>query len=280
MPATTIKLAMGQMLVEGGKLRENLRRAVAMIRQAAAERCQIVVLPECLDLGWTHPSARRLAEPIPGVASDELARAAAKAGVFVVAGLTERCADRLFNAAVLIAPGGEILLKHRKINILDIAQDLYATGDRLSVARTPLGTIGLDICADNFPDSLCLGHAMARMGAHVLLSPSAWAVEADHDPVAQPYGDLWKQSYATLARLYDMPVVGVSNVGWIADGPWKGRKCIGCSLAVGAAGQVLAEAPYGETAEALMAVEIELALRTVTGTGMAQMLRRKGYEGP
>lgn len=35
MPNTTVKLAMGQMLVEGGKLRENLERAAEMIRNLA-----------------------------------------------------------------------------------------------------------------------------------------------------------------------------------------------------------------------------------------------------
>ncbi|MFH1266632.1 MAG: carbon-nitrogen hydrolase family protein [Planctomycetota bacterium] len=275
-----MKLAMGQMLVEGGRLRENLGRAARMIREAARQGSEIIVLPECLDLGWTHASARRLAEPIPGSTSDELCRAAEEAGIYVVAGLTERCDDRLFNAAVLIDPEGRILLKHRKINVLDIAQDLYATGDHLAVARTKLGTIGVNICADNFPDSLALGHALARMGAQVLLSPSAWAVEADHDPVVQPYGELWKGAYTTLAELYQMPVVGVSNVGRITDGPWKGRKCIGCSLAVGAGGKILAEGPYGHSAEALLAVEIELHSPGVTGTAIAEMLRRKGYQGP
>jgi predicted amidohydrolase len=280
MPNTTIKLAMAQMLVEGGKPDENLGRAVEMIRRGAAEGCRVVVLPECLDVGWTHESARRLAEPIPGGPSDRLARAARDAGIYVVAGLTERCGDRIYNAAVLIAPDGRILLKHRKINVLDIAQDLYAIGDRLSVAHTPLGTIGVNVCADNFPDSLCLGHALARMGAQVLLSPSAWAVDADHDPVAEPYGALWKGAYAALARLYEMPVVGVSNVGWITSGPWKGRKCIGCSLAIGPCGETLAEAPYGETAEVLTSVQIEVTPRRVTGTQIAAMLQRSGYEGP
>ena len=280
MANTTLKLAMGQMLVEGGKLGENLARAERMVRDAASEGCKIVVLPECLDLGWTHSSARRLAEPIPGGPSDRLAQAARGAGIYVAAGLTERCDDRLFNAAVLIAPDGRILLKHRKINVLDIAQDLYATGDRLAVAHTPLGTIGVNVCADNFPDSLCLGHALARMGAQVILSPSAWAVDADHDPVAQPYGALWQGAYTTLARLYGISVVGVSNVGWITDGPWKGRKCIGCSMAVGPSGETLARAPYGETAEALIAVQIEPLRREVTGTEIAGMLKRRGYNAP
>jgi len=277
MAQTTAKLAMGQMLVEGGRLAENLRRAVEMIAQAASQGCQIVVLPECLDLGWTHTIARRLAEPIPGATSDQLCRAAADAAISVAAGLTERAAERIDNAAVLIAPDGQILLKHRKINTLEIEQDLYATGDRLAVARTPLGTIGLDICADNFPDSLCIGHTLARMGAQLLLSPSAWAVPAEHDPVAEPYGGLWRESYTTLAKLYEMPVVGVSNVGWLSAGPWQGRKCIGCSLAVGGDGQILAQAPYGETAECLTVVDLELTPRRATGTAIAEMLRGKGY---
>jgi len=277
MAQTTVRLAMGQMLVEGGRLGENLRRAGEMIAQSASQGCQIVVLPECLDLGWTHPSARRLAEPIPGPTSDQLCRAAADVAVYVVAGLTERAAERIYNAAVLIAPDGQILLNHRKINTLEIEQDLYATGDRLAVAHTPLGTIGLDICADNFPDSLCIAHTLARMGAQLLLSPSAWAVPAEHDPVAEPYGGLWIGSFTTLAKLYEMPVVGVSNVGWLSAGPWQGRKCIGCSLAVGGDGQILAQAPYGETAECLTVVDVELTPRRATGTAIAEMLRRKGY---
>ena len=57
------KLAMGQMLVEGGRRDENLRRAVRMVEDAAAQDCRIVVLPQCLDAGWVHPEAGRLAEP-------------------------------------------------------------------------------------------------------------------------------------------------------------------------------------------------------------------------
>jgi predicted amidohydrolase len=87
------------------------------------------------------------------------------------------------------------------------------------------------------------------MGAQLLLSPSAWAVEADHDNSREPYGDLWRQSYRELARLYDLTVIGVSSVGRLAAGPWKGRKVIGCSLAVGPGGEILAEGPYGEDAE-------------------------------
>lgn len=275
----SFRLGMAQTLVEGGRLGPNLDRAVAAVRRAADLGCRAVVLPECLDLGWTDPSARELAQTIPGLHFDRLADAARTSQVYVAAGLVERSGPRLFNAAVLIGPTGELLLHHRKINELDIALDLYSVGDRLGVVKTELGTIGLAICADNFSDSLAVGHVLARMGAQVILSPCAWAVDADHDNARDPYGKLWLDAYTELARLYDVTVIGSSNVGWLTGGPWKGRKCIGCSLAVGPEG-VLARGPYGEAAEAVTVVAVEPRPPVGCGTTMAEALRARGYTGP
>jgi predicted amidohydrolase len=274
------RLGMAQTLVEGGQPDANLSRAVAAIRQAADLGCRVVVLPECLDLGWTHPSARNLAQPIPGPHYERLSQAAKERQVYVAAGLVERAGPRLFNAAVLIGPTGELLLHHRKINELDIALDLYSVGDRIGVAHTDLGTLGLNVCADNFADSLAISHVLCRMGAQVILSPSAWAVDADHDNARDPYGQLWLDAYSELARLYDVTVVGVSNVGWMTGGPWAGRKCIGSSLAVGPGGKVLARGRYGEAAEAVIPVEIEPRPPVARGTQIAATLRARGYLGP
>jgi predicted amidohydrolase len=268
------------MLVQGGQPAANLDRAEKLIRDAAAQASRIVVLPECMDLGWTDPSARRLAQPIPGRYSQRLASCAKQAGVFVVAGLVERARDRLYNAAVLIDSRGEIVLVHRKINELDIAHDLYSIGDRLGVAHTELGVMAISICADNFPNSLAIGHVLARMGAQLLLSPSAWAVNADHDNVLEPYGERWRQAFCELGRLYDLPAIAVSNVGWITDGPWKGRKAIGCSLATNRRGEILAEGPYGEKAEALIVVDVSMREPKVSGTKIADDLAVRGYLGP
>ena len=272
------RVGMAQTLVEGACPEANLRRAADAVLCAAAKGCRLVVLPECLDLGWTDPSARERAQPIPGPHSDVLASAARRAQVFVAAGLVERAGSRLFNAAVLISPAGEILLHHRKLNELDIALDLYSIGDRLGVVETPLGTLGLAICADNFGSSLAVSHVLARMGAQVILSPSAWAVDADHDNVREPYGKLWRDSYTELAKLYDVTVLGVSNVGPITGGPWAGRKCIGCSLAVGPGGKILAEGTYGT--EAVVCVEVEPRAPIARGTGFATALEARGYRGP
>src|SRR5207248_9465749 len=128
-------------------------------------------------------------------------------------------------------------------------------------------------------DSLAVSHVLARMGAQVILSPSAWAVDADHDNVREPYGKRWLDAYTELARLYDVTVVGVSNVGRITGGPWTGRKCIGCSLAVGPGGEILAQGPYGDNAEALVGVEVRPRPPIAHGTDFAAALQNRGYRG-
>ena len=248
---------MGQMLVEGGEPERNLERAAGMIAEASRQGCQVVVLPECLTFGWTHPAARKGAPPIPGAHSDALAAVARGAGLWVAAGLVERDGDCLYNTAILLSPESEIVLKHRKVNELKLAHDLYTLGTSVACADTPLGRVGLLVCADNFPDSLDLGRALGRMGCRLILSPCAWAVPGNHDNAAEPYGALWLGSYSTLTRDFPLTVVGVSNVGEVDAGPWQGRKCIGCSLAMGAGGVILAQGPYGSDAEALEVIEVE-----------------------
>ena len=274
------KLGLGQMLVEGGRIEENLRRAEEMVRKGRREGCQVIVLPECLDTGWTDPSARKLSRPIPGETSDRLCQAAKDNGIMIVAGLTELYGSRIYNSAVLIEETGDILLKHRKINVLKIAQDLYSIGNILSVAETRFGLAAVNICADNFQNSLAIGHVLARMRAHFIFSPSAWAVKADHDNTEQPYGEEWRKSYTQLCKLYGITMVGVSNVGWLTAGPWKGRKAIGCSLAVGLGGEILAQGPYGSDAEALITITLQARSRDIKGTEYSRYLKERGYTGP
>lgn len=253
---TDVRVGMAQMLVEPGNAAANLTRAAGMVRDAADHGCDVVVLPECLDLGWGHASARREATTVPGPATAVLTRAATEHGIMVAAGVVERDGERLYNSAVLISATGELLARHRKINELQHALELYSVGTTLGVTNTPIGTVGLDICADNAPRSIALGRALGHMGAQILLSPSAWAVPPDHDNAADPYGAMWLEAYTALATDYRMPVVGVSNVGPVVGGEWDGWRCIGCSLAVGPGGDVLARGPYGQ--EALLTLTVPL----------------------
>lgn len=255
----SFRVAMIQMRVTGGELLANLARAEHHIEEAAGGGARLAVLPGAMDLGWTHPSCRDLAEVIPGgKAAERLAEAASRHRIFLCAGLTERDGDRVFNAAVLIGPGGSILLRHRKLNELSIAWDCYDLGDRLTVAETELGRVGLMICADAFAEGEVLSRSLGLMGADLILSPCAWAVPADHDQEKEPYGDLWRNVYRPVAHEYGLWILGVSNVGPISGGPWAGRKCIGCSLAIDPEGREVLQGPYGEDAEEILWVEVEI----------------------
>lgn len=251
------RLALGQMLVEPGHPARNLERAEARLELARSKGAEVVLLPEALDFGWTHASARRMAGSIPGGRTARILRAAARRlGVFICAGLVERSGDRLFNAAVLIGPDGRILLHHRKIHELAFARSLYAGGDRLGVVDTPLGRLGVMICADAFVHGQVVSRTLANMGAEVILSPCAWAVPPEHDPEETPYGQLWLDNYQPVAREFGLWVAGCSNVGTIIDGDWAGWRCIGCSLVVAPTGAAVAKGSYGECAEELILVDI------------------------
>jgi len=247
-----MRVGMAQMFVQGGDPEGNLRRAASFVQRAAREGCGVVVLPECLDWGWMHPGVLQRE-----VASLEtLRQAAADSSLHVVAGFVERANGRLYNAAALISPLGEVLLRHRKLNELELAKDIYSLGDGLAVAQTGLGRVGILICADLFPTAVVYAEALAALGAQLILSPCAWAVEPDHNNDAEPYGDLWMRAYGEVTRKYPLSIVGVSNIGPIEAGPWSGHRCIGCSLAMGPGGRVLAQGRYG--AEELLVVDIPL----------------------
>lgn len=278
---TQLKLALVQMLIEGGAKAANLDRAEQRIAEAARAGAHIAILPEALDHGWTHPVPPAEVDAIPeGESCARLCAAARRHGLYVCAGLTERDGEKVFNSAVLIAPSGEVLLRHRKLNELEIGHPFYAQGDRLGVARTPMGTIGVMICADAFARGQVVSRTLGLMGADVILSPCAWAVPAEHDNTREPYGLLWLDNYGPVARDFRLWIVGVSNVGPITAGPWDGRKCIGCSLLVGPGGQPALMGPYGERAEAMLLAELRLAPRPARGDGWETLRRAESAEGP
>lgn len=250
-----MKLALAQMLVEPGRPEANLARAEQRVAEAAASGADVVLLPECLDFGWTHPSARDGATSVPdGDTARRLIKVARRRQIFVCAGLVERAGDRLFNSALLIDPDGRVLLHHRKIHELDFARELYATGDRLGVEETPFGRVGVMICADGFAPNLAIGRALGLMGARLILSPCAWAVPAEHDNAREPYGGLWRESYGPVCRETGAVIAGCSNVGPVIAGEWAGRRCIGNSLVMGA--KPLAWGDHGEHADQLLLVDL------------------------
>ena len=262
------KLALVQMYVEPSELQKNLNHAAVLIAEAARGGADIALLPEVLDLGWTHPSAKILAGTIPGGRSFEALSAAAKKNrIWLCCGIVERDGDVVYNSAVIIDSNGKLVIKHRKLNELDIAHDVYAQGDRLNVCKTPWGTIGLMICADGTAIDHVLARSLCYMGADVILSPSSWAVPPDHDNLRDPYGKTWRDAYIPVSKEFSVWIASASNVGPVTEGPWKNWKCIGCSLIIGPDGKEELMGPYGEHAEKIMFYNIKPLPRPARGTG-------------
>jgi predicted amidohydrolase len=267
LPLRNYRLAMIQMKVEAGRLNENLNRAAERISEASANGAKIALLPEAMDLGWTDPSAWDQAYGIPdGKTIQKLREMATENKIYVCAGIIEKEGDKTYNAAVIINPSGEVILHHRKINELDIAHDLYDLGDRINVAHTPLGTLGLHICADATAYGNALSTTLGLLGADIILSPCAWAVPPDFNNVLTPYGDTWRKVYQPISARFEIWVIGVSNVGKIESGPWKDWNCIGSSLVYAPDGSETLQAPYGADADTIIYVDINLKDRPAWGT--------------
>jgi predicted amidohydrolase len=254
-----VKLALAQIHLNPGDRDQNLSHAAGFVHSAADAGANIILLPEAFPLGWMDPSATTLADEIPrGSTCRQLATLARDTSTYICSGVIERFKDKIFNSALLINPSGEIILHHRKVNELAIAHNLYSLGDRLAVADTPLGRIGLMICADAFAPGFAISRALGLMGAELILSPSAWAVPPHHDNSADPYGSLWMDSYTPVCREFGLWIAGCSNVGPIRNGPWQGHRCIGSSLVIDPAGAIQLKGSYGASAEELLYVDITL----------------------
>ncbi|MDZ4846357.1 MAG: carbon-nitrogen hydrolase family protein [Chitinophagales bacterium] len=272
-----MKIGMAQLLVEGTEPERNFERAHKLIKQAAEKKCDLVLLPETIDFAWTHPNALKESQPIPGDYSDIFCAFAREYKMHICVGLTEKVEGKLnYNSAILINDNGEIILKHRKINLLEVEFPYYEIGQKLEVVDTPFGKIGLNICADNYIEATSIGHALARMGAQILIAPSSWTVDYHVTEEDEPYHDKWIKPLGTLAKLYDMVVVSTTSVGYIVGGPYEGKKMVGCSLAMDKTG-ILKKGLFNEFAGVLEEVEFEIPQRKEKGTKIGEMLKRKGY---
>ncbi|MEZ4979669.1 MAG: carbon-nitrogen hydrolase family protein [Chitinophagales bacterium] len=273
---STIKIALGQILVEGGEPERNFERAHKMIVQAKKENCSLIVLPETIDFAWTHPSSLKEAKTIPGDYSALFCSWAKESSLYVCVGLTEKRGEKNYNTAILINPEGEIILKYSKINLLTVEFPFYEIGSSLAVVDTPLGRIGLNICADNYKESTHIAKTLASMGADLILSPSSWTVDHYIQEDEDPYRDKWLSPLHHVCHYFNTYIVSVTSVGYIVGGPYEGKKMVGCSLVVGPEG-LIKQGLFNEFAGEMTTVDIPIKEQSLKGIEIGQELRRKGY---
>lgn len=231
----TVKVALCQILALDGDREGNFVRLEAALGRARDAGAKIACFPETSVLGWVNPDAHQRAGPIPGPDTERLSTLARAYGLYLCAGLAEKEGDRLYDSAVLIDPHGEILLKHRKINILtELMDPPYTPGEDVAVADTPFGRVGLLICADSFDDGVC--RRLADLRPDLVLIPYGWAARETDWP---DHGKSLEAIVQQTARRTRAPVIGTDLVGAITHGPWTGMVYGGQSVAADAHGTTL-----------------------------------------
>lgn len=171
-----MKIAGVQMDVRLGEVEANLEKMASLLRQTSSDGAVLTVFPECAATGYCFESlaeARTVAQPVPGPATDAMARACKSTGAFAVFGTLEADKDRVFNAAVLVGPHGFIGC-YRKVHLPFLGVDMFTTpGDRpFAVHQAGDVRVGMNICYDaSFPEA---ARSLALQGADVIVLPTNW----------------------------------------------------------------------------------------------------------
>jgi N-carbamoylputrescine amidase len=236
---------------------EHREALAAAVRLAAAEGASLVCLQELTLSPYfaVDPAGAQALgvepEPLPGGPTHELAAAlAAETGVHVHASLFERAerGDGLgFNTAILVAPGGELLARTRKLHIPVTAgyyEDRYFRPGPAEEGAFPVvalgdARLGLPTCWDQwFPE---LARAYGLAGAEVLIYPTAIGSEPDHPEFdTQP---LWERVIVANGIANGVFMVAVNRTG--SEG---GLTFYGSSFISDPYGRVLVQAPRDEPA--------------------------------
>uniref|UniRef100_A0A3P9LAL2 omega-amidase n=1 Tax=Oryzias latipes TaxID=8090 RepID=A0A3P9LAL2_ORYLA len=175
------RLAVVQLQVTSVKA-DNLSRARRLVQQAAGQGSKVVLLPECFNSPYGTSFFSDYAEKIPGESTQMLSEAAKENQVYLVGGsIPEEDGGKLYNTCAVFGPGGEMILKHRKIHLFDInvpgkicfqESETLSPGNSLSTFDTPFCKVGVGICYDmRFAE---LAQIYSREGCQLLVYPGAF----------------------------------------------------------------------------------------------------------
>ena len=196
------KVAVAQMDIKLGNKEANLKKTAEIVSMASKQEADFVCLPEYLPTGSIPEQCSKLAEPIPGYVVDKLGAIAKENGIHIVASILERADDKIYNTAVLIDPGGELLTKYRKIHLFMEEQDYIAHGREYAVVDTKFGKVGLMICYDAiFPE---IARRLALQGVGIIFMPANWP---------DPFLPQWMLATSTRALDNQIWLVATNRIG-------------------------------------------------------------------
>lgn len=217
------------------RLAENLQRAAALIAQAAAAGARLAALPEYFACLGPPTSILAAAQPLDGPLVKHFRKLAQQHQIFLLLGSVPECSPvpgKIYNTAVLVDPGGEIVARYRKIHLFDInlpgqvvfrESDYILPGDQaVAVPLAGTGfTLGLSICYDlRFPE---LFRRLVDLGADLMAVPAAFsqATGRDHWEILLRARAIENQAFILAPAQYPHPDQGLKTYGrsMIID-PW------------------------------------------------------------
>ena len=240
-------------------VQENINKAEKMVKEAADNGANIILLPElferqyfCQEKRYDYYNYALPLEKNPAV--NRFKEVAKELGVVIPVSFYERDIDRLFNTVAMIDADGSVLGIYRKTHIPDdhfYQEKFYFTpGDSgFKVFDTRFGCIGVGICWDQwFPETV---RCMAVQSAEMLLYPTAIGSEPILDVDSNSH---WRRVMQGHAAANLMPVVAANRIGVETVEPCKenaGQSSsldfYGCSFIADATGDIIASAKQEET---------------------------------
>jgi N-carbamoylputrescine amidase len=197
---------------------ENIKKADKMVREAASNGANIILLPElferpyfCQERNYDYYSYATPVNDNPAVKHfKEVAR---ELNVVLPISFYERDENVFYNTVAVIDTDGSVLGIYRKTHIPDdhyYQEKFYFTpGDTgFKVWDTKYGKIGVGICWDQwFPET---ARCMTVMGAEILFYPTAIGSEPILEVDSMPH---WRRCMQGHSACNIVPVVAANRIG-------------------------------------------------------------------
>ncbi len=197
---------------------ENLRTAERLVRQAAGQGAQVILLPELFEREYFCQQRRydfyAYATPTAENPAVQMGiRLARELHIVLPISFFERDCNNFYNTVACIDADGTLLGTYRKTHIPDdhyYQEKFYFTpGDTgFKVWDTAYAKIGVGICWDQwFPES---ARCMALLGAELLFYPTAIGSEPILDCDSMPH---WRRCMQGHAAANIMPLIAANRIG-------------------------------------------------------------------
>jgi predicted amidohydrolase len=243
-------------MASGPNVGANLLEAERLIGMAVDKGAKLAVLPENFAIMGKDESDKVAVRESPegGPIQDFLSQQAVKQGIWLVGGTVPLQADvdnKIRAACLLYDDQGKRIARYDKIHLFDVSvlgsdenyteSETIEPGDRVVVADTPFGKLGLAVCYDlRFPE---LFRTMVDQGVEIIALPSAFTAITG------------KAHWETLVRA--RAIENVCFVMAAGQGGYhvNGRETYGHSMIVDPWGQIMNELANGS---GLVCADIDL----------------------